>query len=88
MFKYSDELSCPEFVRYSYFTYCRLLHRYLEAKYQNEERANDKYDKLMHFSERMWTVKELFCETYVDMDVQVVATVLDGFYQLSQAEVL
>ncbi|KAH9407858.1 hypothetical protein TYRP_011503 [Tyrophagus putrescentiae] len=87
LFKYTDDVSCPEFVRYNHVLFCRLLHRYLESKYQDGERANAKFDSLMGFSERMWAIKELICETYVDMDVAVAATVLDGIYHFSRAEV-
>lgn len=87
LFKYTDDVSCPEFVRYNHVLFCRLLHRYLESKYQDGERANLKYDSLMGFSEQMWAIKELICETYVDMDVAVAATVLDGIYHFSRAEV-
>lgn len=82
MFRSRENISCPEFIRYSHILYKRLLSRYLEAKYREKAKAEEKYEKLMHVLERACDITHSYSELYTLLDIKEVTGVLKEIYDL------
>ncbi|KAH9400354.1 Ligand binding domain of hormone receptors protein [Tyrophagus putrescentiae] len=76
MFKPQDVLSCPEFIRYHYFVYSRLLEKYLSNKYKCNEKAKAKYDRLMDILAYLPVMHENLNRAILELDLSQLTEVV------------
>lgn len=85
LFKSTQLISCPEYIRYQYYLYSRLLHRYLEQKYHSTEKAIEKQTKFDElFNEILPPIKAMLEEIFIETDSRQLALLLNEVYDLNR----
>ncbi|KAH9394030.1 zinc ion binding [Tyrophagus putrescentiae] len=85
MFCHREGLSNPEFLRYHYFVYQHLLHRYLLEKYDGSvEKAEEKWHRLQVVLDEVTKYRVPICALYTLVEVAEVESVLTEIYDLGQ----
>lgn len=70
-------------MRYKYFQYCNLLRRYLEAKYNNIERASSKFTSLLNVTNKIDIVRRNYATLLQEFNGNQVVQVLAELFNLS-----
>jgi len=83
LFKPRENLKNQEFIRYQYQLYHRLLIRYLEHKYRDIDKANEKVEKLEAILSEINPVKDILEGLFIETDSNQLALVLNEIYNLS-----
>ena len=65
-----ESLELPEYFRYHYFVYARLLQRYLEDKYSSVEKACEKYHALCDCLKQLARLRQIAVKMYQDLGVE------------------
>lgn len=79
-----EVVSCPEYLRYQYYLYGRLLERYLEAKLGSSRRAREKVRSLEQLLAGIDQIKAIIEGLFMDADESQISLVLNEIYRVGR----
>ncbi|KAH9407870.1 hypothetical protein TYRP_011516 [Tyrophagus putrescentiae] len=83
LFKPRSGITCDEYMRYCHYQMSYLLRRYLQHKYRNLEKVDQKFIALEEMLERSHQVAELFRQVYLLSEARPqIAQILTEIYTL------